>query len=104
MFTEIVLFPVPKGFTRAHALARFRDNAALWRGKPGLLRKQYLFDETSGRAGGAYLWTSREAAAAAHNPAWQAEIARMFGAPPSIEIFETPVVVDNEVEGVRMAA
>ena len=32
------------------------------------------------------------------------EIARMFGAAPSIELFETPVVVDNEAETPRMAA
>lgn len=104
MVTEIVLFPLPNGLAREAVLARFRDNAAMWRARPGLLRKHYLYDEAGRRAGGAYLWSSREAASRAHSPAWQAQIARIFGAPPSIEVFETPLVIDNEQAPVRDAA
>ena len=37
MVTEIVLFPLPNGLAREAVLARFRDNAAMWRARPGLL-------------------------------------------------------------------
>lgn len=104
MVTEIVLFPLPNGLTREAAVARFQDNAAMWRGRPGLVRKQYLYDEAGRRAGGAYLWTSREAALRAHSPAWQAQMARIFGGPPTIEVFETPLVVDNDMGAARDAA
>lgn len=104
MFTEIVLFPLPQGLTREVAFARFNDNAALWRGRAGLVRKHYIYDDAGRRAGGVYLWTSREAAARAHSPAWQAQIARIFGAPPSIAIFETPLIVDNDTVPPRAAA
>lgn len=104
MITEIVLFPLPNGLTREAAFARFQDNAAMWRGRPGLLRKHYLYDEAGRRAGGAYLWTSRDSASRAHSPAWQAQVARIFGGPPSIEVFETPLVIDNEAGQAREAA
>jgi hypothetical protein len=95
MITEIVLFDLPEGITREEVAARFRENAAVWRADPDLIRKNYLYDPVRRRGGGAYLWPSVEAARRAHDATWRERVRRLFGSEPVIEYFETPVLVDN---------
>jgi hypothetical protein len=95
MITEIVLFNLPAGTTRAQAVDRFRKTAPIWAANTELVRKNYLFDANGPRAGGVYLWPSVEAAKRAHDEAWLAGVEKAFGNRPVITYFETPVVVDN---------
>lgn len=94
MITAIVQFRLPPGTTLEDATALFQRSAPLYRGKPGLVRKYYLYGE-DGTAGGVYLWESREAAEKAYDAAWRRMIAERYGAEPQVTYFESPVIVDN---------
>ena len=95
MFTEIVLFDLPAGMTRAQVIENFHATAPHWRANPDLIRKNYLYDPDGNRGGGVYLWRDRAAAARWHDDGWRAMAKSRYGAGPRIEIFETPVLVDN---------
>jgi hypothetical protein len=43
-----------------------------------------------------YLWDSRAQAEALYDTAWSERIAARYGAPPTVEYFESPVTVDAE--------
>ena len=96
MITELVLFNLPVGLTRAQVVAGMHATAAAWRANTELVRKNYLYDAANRQAGGAYLWPSVEAAQRGHDAAWRARIKEMYGSEPVIRYFETPLIVDNE--------
>jgi hypothetical protein len=103
MITAIVRFKVPEGMTLEEATGMFEGSADKYRGLEGLARKYYLFGE-DGTAGGAYLWDSRAAAERLYTDEWKAAIKGRFGSTPTIEYFESPVIVDNTTEAVSAAA
>jgi hypothetical protein len=94
MITAIVRFPLPQGLSPDEVKAAYEHSAPQFRGAAGLIRKYYLLgaDQTGG---GVYLWESREAAETMYSDAWRQRIAERFGAPPRIEYFDTPLVIDN---------
>jgi hypothetical protein len=94
MITAIVQFPLPAGTTRTDAEALFRKSAPLYQGKPGLVRKYYLYGEGP-TGGGVYLWESRAAAEQTYTAEWRKMIAERYGAEPKISYFDSPVIVDN---------
>lgn len=96
MITVIITFKLPTETTLEEASAKFQASAPSYSGVPGLVRKHYLFKE-GGTAGGCYLWESREAAEQFYNEAWRNAVTERYGAPPNIEFFESPVIVDNEI-------
>jgi len=95
MITEIVLFHLPDGMTREDAIAKYRLSVPGWRANPDLIRKTFLFDETTRRGGGVYNWKSMEAARSGHGPEFQKRIQATFGSQPEFQYFETPIVIDN---------
>jgi hypothetical protein len=101
MITAVVRFRLPQGTTREDAKALFEKSAPNYRGVPGLVRKYYLYGDGTG--GGVYLWTSRETAERFYSEAWKNSIAQRFGAPPEIQFYETPVIVDNADEKATVA-
>lgn len=94
MITAIVRFPLPQGLSSEAVMKAYEHSAPQFRGAPGLLRKYYLHG-TGGTGGGVYLWQSREAAEAMYSDAWRQRIAERFGTPPTIEYFDTPLIIDN---------
>ncbi|MBM1169993.1 YdhR family protein [Microvirga arabica] len=94
MITAIVRFPLPQGLSPDEVKKAYEHSAPQFRGAPGLVRKYYLHgaDQTGG---GVYLWESREAAEAMYSDAWRQRIAERFGTPPTIEYFDTPLIIDN---------
>ncbi len=56
MITEIVLWKMPDGMSREEILGKFRATVPTWQANPNLVHKAFLFDESSRRGGGAYLW------------------------------------------------
>jgi hypothetical protein len=94
MITAIVRFPLPEGLSSDEVKAAYEHSAPQFRGAAGLIRKYYLLgaDQTGG---GVYLWESREAAEAMYSATWRQRIAERFGAPPRIEYFDTPLIIDN---------
>ena len=95
MITELVLFNLPAGMSRAQLVANFRKTAPNWRANPELIRENYLYDEAAGQGGGVYLWRDVSAAKRWHDDAWKAKAAEIYGSIPVIRYFETPIVVDN---------
>ena len=84
--------------------AAFEASAPLYQGVQGLIRKYYLLSEDGRTGGGVYLFESREDAERLYDAAWRAGIRARLGAEPSIEYFESPVIVDNEVGAISSAA
>ncbi len=68
------------------------------------MRKYYLYDGDAGIGGGVYLWESREAAERVYTAEWKQMLAQRYGAEPEITYFDTPVVVDNAVDTISVAA
>jgi hypothetical protein len=95
MITAIVQFDLPSPISLEEAARRFESSAPKYQHLAGLLRKYYI-RSTDGRvAGGVYLWQSREAAERVYDGEWRARVETLYGAPPRISWFDTPVVVDN---------
>jgi hypothetical protein len=94
MITAIVRFPLPHDMSPDDVKAAYEHSAPQFQGAPGLVRKYYLHgaDQTGG---GVYLWDSRDAAEAMYSDVWRQRIAERFGAPPTIEYFDTPLIIDN---------
>ncbi|MCK6453376.1 MAG: YdhR family protein [Alphaproteobacteria bacterium] len=104
MITEIVLFDLPKGITRAEMIAQFREAAPRWRQNPDLTRKYMIFDLERGKGGGVYLWNSVAAAKRWHDEAFRQRIRATFGSEPTYQYFDTPVIVDNAARDVIVEA
>jgi len=104
MITAIVRFKLPATMKLADAEKIFRGSAPIYEGMPGLVRKYYLFDETSHTGGGVYLWESRAAAEKVYNADWLKTVTERYGAPPELSFFESPVIVDNASPSKAQAA
>ena len=96
MIVAIVRFPLDPSMSLADARAAFEASAPSYQSLPGLLRKHYLRAEDGGTAGGVYLWESKAAAEAVYDEAWHERLTKRYGAPPTIEYFESPVTVDPD--------
>jgi hypothetical protein len=104
MITAIVRFKLPPTVQLKDAAELFKGTAPKYRQLPGLVRKYYLFDSDTGIGGGVYLWESREAADRVYTKEWKQTLAQRYGAEPEISYFDTPVVVDNAIDEIRVDA
>ena len=78
------------------ARSMFEASAPSYQNLAGLQRKHYLRGEDGSVAGGVYLWDSREAAEAVYDAAWRERLTQKYGAPPTIEYYESPVTVEPD--------
>ncbi|MHB8667041.1 MAG: monooxygenase [Burkholderiales bacterium] len=92
----IVSFKLPQKQTLDRATATFQATAPKYLGMPGLLRKNYFLTDDGTRAGGIYVWESRDAAECVYTPEWKAFVRGKYGSDPEIVYVDTPVLVDNE--------
>jgi len=92
----IVSFGLPQKQTLEQATATFQTTAPKYLGMPGLLRKNYFLTEDGMRAGGIYLWESRQAAERVYTTEWKTFVKGKYGNEPEIVYVDTPVQVDNE--------
>ena len=104
MITEVVLWRLPDGMSKAEVTAKFRASVPAWQNQAELMHKAFLFDETTRRVGGVYVWKTIEAAKEAHGPTFKERIRTNFGATPEFQYFETPIVIDNQAKQVVDAA
>jgi hypothetical protein len=96
VIVAIVRFPLRPEMSADDVRASFEASAPSYQGLPGLMRKHYLRAEDGSVGGGVYLWESRQAAEAVYDDAWRQRLTERFGAPPTVEYFESPVTVDPE--------
>ena len=94
MITATVQFKYAKGTSREVAMKNLKASVPRFLGAKGLIRKHYLYSD-NGIGGGAYLWESREAAETMYTPEWRKQLAKRYGAEPTVTYFETPFVIDN---------
>lgn len=97
MITAVVQFKLPQPVTRDQAQEIFSSTAPKYTEVQGLIRKYYLLSQDGGTAGGVYLWNSRSDAEQLYTEDWKQFVLEKYGAEPSVEYFETPVIVDNVI-------
>ena len=104
MITAVVTFELPSGLTRGQWQEQIQQVSARFKDVPGLIRKQFLYND-HGIGGGVYLWENREAAEACYYKSpWRESVRRASGGnEPDIAWFETGVVVDNESHQIKIA-
>jgi hypothetical protein len=95
MITVIVEFKLPKKISPSEARETFLSTAPKYQGMPGLMRKYYFLSEDGTKAGGIYLWHSREDADRVYTEDWKAFVRGKYGTNPSLSYLDCPVVVDN---------
>ncbi|KIZ41724.1 MULTISPECIES: YdhR family protein [Rhodopseudomonas] len=99
MITTVVQFHLATPISLDEATRRFEGSAPKYQKLPGLIRKYYIRSEDGRSAGGVYLWESRQAAEAVYGGEWRDRVAKLYGAEPVIAWFDTPVIVDNLMDG-----
>ncbi len=104
MVTVTVTFDIPPGKSAAEIVETFSAGTDKWRECDGLLRKYYLVSPDGARAGGVYLWRSRADADAVIHEGFAERIERKYGSAPTIERFDTPIVIDNVAGTLESAA
>jgi hypothetical protein len=95
MITVMVEFRLPQAISRDQARETFLSTAPKYQGIEGLIRKYYFLSPDGTKAGGIYLWMSREAADRLYTEEWQAFVRGKYGTDPVLTYLECPVVVDN---------
>lgn len=95
LITVVTRFPLPAGVTAEQVRAAFAAAAPKFRGVPGLIRKQFLCSKDCRTAGGVYLWNDERAARAFMSERVTPMIREKFQVDPTIEFYESPVIVEN---------
>jgi hypothetical protein len=104
MIVTITTFQLPKPSTLAEITQIFQATAPKYQGIPGLIRKTYFLSEDGRRAGGIYVWDSREAADKVYTAEWRKFVEDKYGTPPQVEYLHSPVEVDNTKGTISVAA
>jgi hypothetical protein len=95
LITVVTRFRLPAGVTPEQIRAAFNEAAPGFRKVPGLIRKQFLCSKDCQIAGGVYLWNDEPAAHAFMNERVAPMIREKFHADPTIEFYDSPVIVEN---------
>jgi hypothetical protein len=95
MITSITRFQLPAGVPTEAIKHGFLEVAPRMKQASGLVRKYFLISEDRKTGGGVYLWKSMEQARTFSEGALRPMIRDKFKVEPSIEYFDSPVVVDN---------
>ncbi len=91
----LVAVPIPAAMPRDRLAGLFQAAVPDYARVPGLVRKYFTIGD-DGKAGGMYLWSSRAAAEAWYNDAWQAGVVKRWGAPAEVSYFAVPAMVDGQ--------
>lgn len=95
MTTVVTRFPLPASAAAEEIRAAFAEAATHFRNVPGLIRKQFLLSPDGRTGGGVYLWNDEVAARSFMLERVAPMIRTRFRVEPTIEFFESPVIVEN---------
>ena len=95
LITVVTRFQLPDGLPADQIRAAFEEVAPRFRNVPGLVRKQFLCSKDCRTAGGVYLWNDESAAQAFMNERVAPMIRENFHVDPTIEFYDSPVIVEN---------
>lgn len=104
MIVALVQFQMPDRTTVADAAVIFRSTAPRYLGMGELVRKYYIFNTETRRAGGCYLMRDRDAAERVFDEDWRRVVKEKYGVAPEVTFFEVPVIVDNVTHEIVVAA
>jgi hypothetical protein len=93
MITAIVRYKLPSSIGKEECRAHFHKIAPGFMDAPGLIRKQFMWNE-NGTAGGVYQWKSIEDAKAFYQGPWLAGILERYKAYPEIEYYTTFAIAE----------
>lgn len=85
---------------RDAVVAQSVESSKIFHEVDGLLRKYYLNSDAGG--GGVYVFDTQEAADAWFNADWSDWMTGRFGVRPTLQFFDSHVMLDNEAGEVRV--
>ena len=94
MITAIVRYHLPATIGREDCRQHFIKISKGFGEAKGLIRKQFMWNE-SGTAGGVYQWETIEDAKAFYEGEWLSGILERYDMYPDIEYFTTFAIMDN---------
>lgn len=98
MQTVLVSYSLPNAPPRRALQEKFVDAANnVFKGLPGLLSKQFCYDETTGKGQSVYLWETKEQAEEFFSPAFMEHFRAVFGVEPTLAYLDILVLTDNRV-------
>ncbi len=101
MTVAIVRFPAREEALSVHeAREMFSGSAPSYLEVDGLLWKAYLRSDDGLTVGGTYWFRDRASAEAKFNDGWLEGVTAKYGKAPTVEFFDTPVVVDKATQSV----
>ena len=95
MITALVRFKLPQPVSCEKARELFEGMAPKYREVPGLVRKYFLLTQDGESVGGVYLWNSQSDAEDLYTAEWKKSIEEKYGFAPTIDCYDSPVIVDN---------
>ncbi len=95
MIIVITRFAVSTTISAGEMRAAFTHVAPAFRNVHGLIRKQFLLSADGRTAGGVYLWEDQEAARSFMQQRVAPMIRERFQVEPTIEFYDSPVLVEN---------
>ncbi len=95
MITSITRFQLPPGTPNEAIKNGFREVAPHFKHPAGLLRKYFIISQDGKTGGGVYLWKSMDEARTYSEGVLRPMIRTNFQVEPSIEYYDSPVIVDN---------
>jgi hypothetical protein len=98
----VAFLPMPGGVTREQAIAGFRASVPEYRTVPGLLRKYFVLTDDR-PFGGVYLWATSADVERYFSAQWRAAARSRFGAEPTLEWFDAPVLTTSTVVATAIA-
>lgn len=103
VITAIIKIKIPQDLTLKQYGEHARRIAGNFQGVPSLIRKNFLFSDVEGYAGGIYTWDNKQAAKTFYAGPWLDNIREIFGVEPEITYYDTPLIVDNESGNIKLA-
>jgi len=104
MITAIVKIKIPDTLTLKQYEEHAKKIAGNFQSVPCLIRKNFLFNDVEGYAGGVYTWDNKDAAETFYAGQWLENIREKFRVEPEIVYFDTPLIVDNERGCIRVTS
>lgn len=95
LITVITRFAVPAKVNTSEMRGAFEQVAPAFSNVPHLIRKQFLLSPDGRTAGGVYLWENEAAARTFMQQRVAPMIRDKFRVEPTIEFYDSPVIVDN---------
>jgi hypothetical protein len=94
MVIVIVTFKISSGITESALKAKFLESSDIYKGTPGLIRKNYLSDIKNNTAGGVYCFDTLKNAQNWFDDKRVKWLTQRYSK-PEINFYNNPIIIDN---------